>query len=110
MALVYLPASFLIISGFVSFFSYVFLASFVSSHSSQGSFRFVSSPFFAAPAFFCFLFFVSPPGGGLLSPLAPSPVPSFPPWEKRWAFLIDVAVALKCFGVATSYLVVVGCV
>ncbi|CAM9547707.1 unnamed protein product [Ascophyllum nodosum] len=28
----------------------------------------------------------------------------------RWAFLIDVAVALKCFGVATSYLVVVGCV
>ncbi|CAM9790433.1 unnamed protein product, partial [Discosporangium mesarthrocarpum] len=26
----------------------------------------------------------------------------------RWAFLIDVAVAFKCFGVATSYLVVVG--
>ena len=26
----------------------------------------------------------------------------------RWAFLIDVAVALKCFGVATSYLVVIG--
>ncbi|CAM9231757.1 unnamed protein product [Ectocarpus sp. 4 AP-2014] len=26
----------------------------------------------------------------------------------RWAFLIDLAVALKCFGVATSYLVVVG--
>ncbi|CAM9967945.1 unnamed protein product, partial [Hapterophycus canaliculatus] len=26
----------------------------------------------------------------------------------RWAFLIDVSVALKCFGVATSYLVVIG--
>jgi amino acid permease len=26
----------------------------------------------------------------------------------RWAFLVDVAIAIKCFGVGTSYLVVVG--
>ena len=110
MALVYLPASFLIISGFVSFFSYVFSSKFcfIAFLSRFVSFCLVS--LLCRSCFFCFLFFVSPPGGGLLSPLAPSPVPSSPPWEKRWAFLIDVAVALKCFGVATSYLVVVGCV
>lgn len=26
----------------------------------------------------------------------------------RWTFLIDLAIAIKCFGVAISYLVVVG--
>lgn len=44
-----------------------------------------------------------------LSLLSTSPS-LFALWRRsyRWAFLIDVAVALKCFGVATSYLVVVG--
>ena len=110
MALVYLPASFLIISGFVSFFSFVFSSKFCFIAFLS---RFVS---FCLVSLLCrscfFLFFVSPPGGGgsSFSTRPVSPVPSSSPWEKRWAFLIDVAVALKCFGVATSYLVVVGCV
>ena len=83
MALVYLPASFLIISGFVSFFSYVFPTKFCFI-AFLSRFRFVLSRLPSLPLllFLFFIFCFSPWGGSSFS-TRPVSRPLLPPLGEK---------------------------
>ena len=83
MALVYLPASFLIMSGFVSFFSYVFSSKFcfIAFLSRFVSFCLVS--LLCRSCFFLFFIFCFSPGGGSSFSTRPVSRPLLPPLGEK---------------------------